>query len=168
MCFSQESLAWHKTLSDVMVDVRHRDVDGGWAWVALMASVVIVMLLECFIISVGIFQVREWPTDQLSDWSVDWPTVWLISRLTDWPVPSVTNQPSVRLVSIDWQTDQFFQWPTDCQTGQYTMNDWRFLQWPASHLNHQVTSQPFKSPISTPRNRRNVSPTHKLADRPTY
>ena len=50
-----------------MVDVRHRDVDGGWAWVALMASVVIVMLLECFIISVGIFQVREWPTDQLSD-----------------------------------------------------------------------------------------------------
>ena len=50
--------------SDAMDDViKHRDVDGGWAWVVLMGSVVNLMLLESLIAGVGILQVREWPSD---------------------------------------------------------------------------------------------------------
>ena len=44
---------------DVMDDVKHRDVDGGWAWVALVASVINLALISCFNISVGFFQVRN-------------------------------------------------------------------------------------------------------------
>ena len=67
--------------SDAMDDViKHRDVDGGWAWVVLMGSVVNLMLLESLIAGVGILQVREWPSD------------WLISQLTYWPLRSPYNR----------------------------------------------------------------------------
>ena len=59
--FQWDTYAVCPSVSDyVMGDVKHRDVDGGWAWVALVASVMNLALFSCFIVSVGFFQVRNW------------------------------------------------------------------------------------------------------------
>ncbi|KAK7094957.1 monocarboxylate transporter 14-like [Littorina saxatilis] len=45
-----------------MCDNNRRDVDGGWAWVALVASVANLCLYACFVVSVGLFQVEFFET----------------------------------------------------------------------------------------------------------